>query len=363
MVKTIMHVNNTLNIGGIENYLMNITKNIDLKEYNFKFLCYSEDHFDFEDDITSYGCKIIRITNPRKTSIFKHIKELKKVMKEEKVDIVESHTYFESGIVLLAAKLVGIKIRIAHSHTTEGLNKVSILRKMKWNIARILIRMFSTECIACSHEAGVALFGNKKFELIENGININLFEFNKTKRTSLRKQYNLSNDDIVIGHVGRFDVAKNHEFMIKLLQELMKKNNKFKLVLVGDGVQMNKIKKMVKLNNLSENVIFIGSVTDTYNYYNMFDLFIFPSIYEGLGMSIIEAQTNGLKCFASLNVPIESKITENVEYLDLTKIESWVDKILISDYKRNLIDLEDNPYNVKNVVEKLKKIYDKPIKK
>lgn len=362
-MKTILHVNNTLNIGGIENYLMNITENIDLKEYNFKFLCYKDEHFDFEDSIISYGCKIIKITDPKKISVLKHIKELKKVMKEEKVDIIESHTYFESGIVLLAAKLVGIKVRIAHSHTTEGLNKVSFFRKLKWNIARYLIKAFATDFIACSHDAGVALFGNKKFEIIENGINVNLFAFNQQKRTSLRKKYRLSDNDIVIGHVGRFDIAKNHEFMIKLLQELLKINKNFKLMFVGDGTEMNKIKKDVELNNLSGNVIFVGSVIDTYNYYNIFDLFVFPSIYEGLGMSVIEAQTNGLRCFASLNVPIESKITENIEYLALNDIELWVDKILVSDNKRNSIDLEDNSYNVKNVVNKLKEIYNKPIKK
>lgn len=356
-MKTILHVNNTMNIGGIENYLVNVTRNIDLKEYNFKFLCYKNEHFDFEDLLNSYGCEIIRISNPKKVSVLKHLKELKSVMKDKKIDIVESHTYFESGIVLLAAFLTHIKVRIAHSHTTEGLNKVSFVRKVKWSVARCLINMFATKRVACSYEAGIALFGNKKFEIIENGIDMNNFYYDENIRKKLRDEFNLTDEDIILGHVGRFDQAKNHEFLIELLRRLVKTNENYKLMLVGDGVKMSVVKSLVKDKKLENHVIFVGSVNDTYRYYNAFDLFVFPSIYEGLGMSLIEAQANGLACFASSNVPLESKITENVQYLNLTNFDDWVKKILNANKVRNSVDLNNSKYNIKTVVNKLKNIY------
>lgn len=358
-MKTILHVNNTMNIGGIENYLVNVTKNIDLKQYNFKFLCYKNEHFDFEDILNSYGCKIIRISDPKKVGVLKHLKELKSVMKDEKVDVVESHTYFESGIVLMAAHLAHVKIRIAHSHTTEGLNRVSFFRKVKWSIARCLINIFATERVACSYEAGLALFGNKKFEIIENGIDMNNFYYNQDIRKKLREDLNLTDKNIVLGHVGRFDQSKNHEFLIDLMTELVKTNENYKLMLVGDGVKMSAIKSLVKERKLKNKVIFLGSVNDTYRYYNAFDLFVFPSIYEGLGISLIEAQANGLTCFASSNVPLESKITENVQYLDLTNLDDWVEKISDASKVRNSVDLNKSKYNIKTVVNKLKQIYDK----
>lgn len=359
-MKKIMHVNNTMNIGGIENFLLNVTRNIDLENYNFEFLCYKEDHFDFEDILSSYGCKIYRITDPKKVSKLKHIKELIKIFKNHAVDVVESHTYFESAEVMFAAFLAGVKVRITHSHTTEGLNKVSFFRKIKWNIARILIDFFSTDCVACSKDAGRALFGKKNFKIIENGIDVDKFYYNEEVRKQLREEYHISNTDIILGHIGRFDLAKNHEFLINVLEVLEKKDNNYKLVLVGDGKNIEKIKDLVIQKNLINKVIFVGSVKDTYNYYNIFDLFLFPSIYEGLGMSLIEAQANGLKCLASTNVPIESKITENVQYLDLNNMNIWLDKInQLKSFERSKVNLEDSDYNIKIVVRKLEKIYDK----
>ena len=120
---------------------------------------------------------------------------------------------------------------------------------------------------------------------------------------------------------------------------------------------MSVVKSLVKDKKLENHVIFVGSVNDTYRYYNAFDLFVFPSIYEGLGMSLIEAQANGLACFASSNVPLESKITENVQYLNLTNFDDWVKKILNANKVRNSVDLNNSKYNIKTVVNKLKNIY------
>lgn len=361
-MKRILQVNTTLNIGGIESFLLNIYKGIDKRKYEFIFLCYKKEKFDFEEEITKLGGKIIRISNPKEVSILRHLREIIDVIKREKIDIVHCHTYFDSGIVLLAARLTKVKIRIVHSHTTEGLNKVNLFRRIKWQIARSLIKHNSTMNIACSNDAGIALFNSNNFKIVPNGINVKKFQYNSEKRRELREKYNI-NDDIVIGHVGRLDPAKNHEFMIKVLDKIVETNPEYKLMLIGDGVLMEDIKKLVSKYSLNENVIFVGSTSKVNDYYNAFDCFFFPSLYEGLGISLIEAQTNGLTCIVSNNVPHESKLTKSVIFKDLTDdVNSWADTI-ISCYKKrklnNFQTISNTKYNLTNTVKQLEELYSK----
>ncbi len=359
-MKNILHVNNTMNIGGVESFLLTTYSNIERKNYKFYFLCYSNNKFDYEDEIKKLGGEFIRISNPKKVSIIKHYHELCKIMKKYKFDVVCSHTYFDSAIVLLAALKSKIKIRIAHSHTTEGNNSVNALRRFKWNIARLIINICANYKFACSKEAGISLFRNKKFIVIPNGIDTKNFKFNLKNRVDIRNQYNIKEQDILIGHVGRFDKAKNHKFMIDLLEKLRLNNKSYKLMLVGNGKEYDDIISYVKEKNLETQVIFVGSVNQASSYYSAFDLFIFPSLYEGLGISLIEAQISGLKAIASTNVPQEVNETGNVSFLPLS-INEWSTYINSIDLTRNDTKeyIEKSKYNIKNTIEILTKIYNK----
>ena len=362
-MKKVLHVNTTMNIGGIENFLLNVFTNINKEEFEFTILCYKNEEFDYEKRLIDLGCKFIKINDPKKVGKKQHYKEVLNVLKNNNFDVVHCHTYFDSAIVCYAAKKANVKIRIAHSHTTEGLNKVGIARKFKWKIAKIIINMTATHKLACSKEAGKALFGNTKYQVINNGIDLKKYSYNEVLRNEIRKKYSIKNDEILIGHVGRFETAKNHIFIIDVLEQIVLKNPKYKLMFVGNGSLFEKIKEIVSEKKLDKNVIFIGSVLNPEIYYNAFDCFVFPSIYEGLGISLIEAQANCLNCIASTNVPIESKITNNVEYLDLNKgIKYFVDKVVNIKKTRNLEDqkiINESDYNIKKVVKEIEKIYNK----
>lgn len=362
-MKKILHVNTTLNIGGIENFLLNVYKNINKSKYEFIFLCYKNEKFDYEEELKKLGAKIIKISDPKKVSTIKHMKEIIKVIKTEKVDIVHCHTYFDSGVVLLAARIAKVKCRIAHSHTTEGQNKVTLFRKVKWQIARGLIKLNSTVNLACSKEAGIALFPHSHFKVITNGFDTSKFKYSSSTRKKIRDKYDIKNSDILIGHVGRLEEAKNHLFMLDLMQEMIKEDRNYKLMLVGGGSYDQKIKERIRQNHLEKQVILVGSVMNSSDYYNAFDCFLFPSIYEGLGISLIEAEVNGLPCIASTNVPKESKLCSNVYFKDLKDgIENWKEFIINCPKKRekdNEVIISKSMYDIRRTVTELEKIYNK----
>lgn len=254
----ILYVNYTMNQGGIENFLMNVVRNIDRKEFNISILCYRKEKFDFEDELIGLGVRIIKIDDPSNISIKEHYKQINKIMKTEKPDIVHCNTYFDSGYVMLAAAMNNIKIRITHSHTTQGNNKVNLLKRVKWSLGRILVNVFSTNKVSCSTEAADALFGNhKKIEIITNGIEIDRYKYNEDKREEYRKHLNIPEETVIIGHVGRFDIPKNHKFIIEVFEQYLKYNNSSKLVLVGYGKLQEEIREMIKKKKIEDKVMML----------------------------------------------------------------------------------------------------------
>lgn len=362
-MKTILHVNTTMNIGGIETLLLNISKKIDKNKYKFIFLCYKNEKYDLEEAINQLGFEFIKISNPNMISKLKHLKEIIKVLKENKVDIIHIHTYFDSAYVSLAARICKIKKIIVHSHTTIGKDYNGIKERITHWILKKIICFCSTDCIACSKEAGESLFLNKKFIILENGIDLKKFSFNNKKRKEIRSIYNVEKDEILIGHIGRFNIAKNHEFMIEVFKKIVEQNSKFKLMFVGNGELKDKIMKKVKNYHLTDKVIFTGEIVEVQDYYNAFDSFLFPSIFEGLGISLIEAQANGLTCLVSENVPKAAKLTNTVIYINLNDgYQEWA-SILLNCSKEhsceNLKLMESSAYNIDTIVEKLETIYER----
>lgn len=361
MKKIILHVNTTLNIGGIENFLLNVYKNIDKEKYEFVFCCYRLEKFDYEDELKLLGAKTVRIDDPKKISRKEHLNQLRKIIIKEKIDIIHCHTYFDAAIVALAAKKENIKKIIVHSHTTEGFNKVSYIRKFKWFIAKKMICKNATHFLACSNLAGKSLFLNKKFTIIPNGINVVDFKYDEKTRKIIRNSFGIKDTEIVLGHVGRFEIAKNHKFIIELLMKLKQINTKYKVLFVGDGSLLNEIKNEMNEKKLENDIIFCGAVNNTSQYYNAFDCFVFPSTYEGLGISLIEAQANGLTCLVSNKVPKESKVTETVEYLSLEKIDNWVNFIELANFERNISNnavINNSEFSINETINLLEKIYD-----
>ena len=211
-------------------------------------------------------------------------------------------------------------------------------REKKKNLMKQLLRVFSkvyaTDYMCCSEHAGRWLFGDKEYDkgnvyLLNNAIDIEKFKYDERLRANKREELGIDDDTLVIGHIGRFVEQKNHRFLIDIFNEIHQKNKNSILLLIGQGPLMKEIKEKVEKLNLSRCVKFLGQRNDANQLYNAMDVFLFPSLYEGLGMVLIEAQANGLPCLASSEVPQAAKITNIIDFIDLKEDKNiWVEKIL-----------------------------------
>lgn len=335
--------------GGVESVIMNYYTNIDRLKVQFDFICDSDSTDIPYEKIEKLGGRVILI--PPYQKIFKYIKEQKRVLKENNYQIVHSHINTLSIFPLYAAKRAKVPVRIAHSHSTS--NKIEKKRNSIKNILRPFSKLFATEYMCCSEHAGRWLFGNKEYDkgnvyLLNNAVDIDNYKYNKKIRKIKRKELGILDNTKVIGHVGRFVEQKNHEYIIDVFEQVHKKDKDTVLVLVGQGPLQNIIKEKVEKLGLVDSVIFLGQRKDINDLYQAFDLFLFPSIYEGLGLVLVEAQCSGLKCIASTEVPSEAKLTDLVSFLDLNiNKEVWADTII-----RNLKKKKSRKIKKKKIAKK-----------
>ncbi len=325
----VVHVLGALNIGGAETMVMNLYREIDREKVQFDFIIHTTMHCDFTDEILGLGGKIYhcpRYTGKNHVSYCKWWKEF--FEKHPEYQIVHGHVRSTAAIYLAIAKKY-YRITIAHSHSTSNGKGVSAIVK---NCMQLPIRYIADYMFACSEYAGKWLFGSDvvrkdNFKVIANGIDLNRFAFNEKVRKDMRKQLRISDNTIVLGHVGRFTEPKNHRFLIEVFTEFRKKVADSKLLLVGDGELMNEIKDMVSSKKISDSVIFVGNKSNTEVYYQVMDVFVFPSLWEGFPLSVVEAQANGLYCLLSNRITKEVVLTELVKYIVLENLDSWIDEL------------------------------------
>ncbi len=348
--------------GGVEAVVMNYFRLIDKSKFHFDFIVHGNSTHVPKEEIESLGGRIIYI--PHYKSIAKYKKTLFKIFKENEYDIVHSHINTLSVIPLGVAKRAGVKVRIAHSHSTSD------KKEWKRNIIKNLLRPYSrknaTHYFACTELAGRWLFGDRAFDegkvtVIHNAIDIDKFKFNQENRNELRSELNLR-DKRVVGHVGRFMSQKNHSFLIDLFSALKKRDDGVALLMLGDGPLMDEIKNKVSGLGLKNSVVFVGNVPNPEVYYSAMDCFVFPSLYEGLGMVAVEAQVSGLPVVASTAVPEEVKISEYCDFVGLdAPIADWINAVERS-FELNAVcssdkNIASDNYDIKNEVKKLENLY------
>lgn len=348
--------------GGVESVVMNYYRNIDRNKVQFDFLC-SESSTDIPyEEIEKLGGRVFIV--PNYTKVVKYQKELQKIFKENNYKIVHSHINTLSVFPLRAAKKAGVPVRIAHSHSTT--NKKEKKKNLLKQVLRPFSRVYATDYMCCSELAGRWLFGDKEYDkgnvyLLNNAIDLDKFKYNESLRKEKRKELGISDDTFVIGHVGRFVEQKNHRFLIDIFNEVHKKEKKLILLLIGQGPLMDEIKQKIDSLGISDSVKILGQRDDVNELYNAMDLFLFPSLYEGLGMVLIEAQANGLPCIASTEVPKIAKVSKNVSFLKLkSSVNVWCDEIIKMIGMERLIDINilvDEGYDIKNESRKLFKKY------
>lgn len=358
MEKTkILHIVGTMQMGGQETFIMNIFRNIDRNKYEFGFVVHSNKRGEYEKEIENLGGKIYRITPISKNPI-KHMLQLRKVIKDDNYKVMHRHANLSIVFIdLLVGRICKMKKIIIHSHSNTSA-KFKVIHK----ILRPLLNLFATDKLACSQKAGEWLYGNKKFEIIPNAIDIEKFRYNNEKRKEIRERENAT-DKIVIGHVGRFDKIKNHKYLIEIFENLTKKVDNIELWLIGNGEEKKYIKKLSKDKGIIDNIKFFGTINNTYDYYQGMDFFVFPSIKEGLGIALIEAQVSGLKCIISDTIPKEAIVLNNVKELSINEnatvwanyIENEIKKV--NTYSRDIDTKFFEKYKIENLVKKMKEIY------
>ena len=365
-MKRILVFGITENPGGVESVIMNYYRKIDRTKIQFDFLCNTK-VVAYEDEIVSLGGKIYRIAQ-RKENAKQFYNDLDNLFKNNKFDAIWVNVCSLANIEYLKyAKKYGIKTRIIHSHNSANMD--SKLRAVLHTLNRFRVGKLATHYWSCGDLASKWFYNKKiiqsdKHKIINNAIDIDKFKFDEKIRNEYRKNLNLENK-FIIGHVGRFHFQKNQLFLIDVFNEIYKQRKDVVLVLIGQGEDEDKIKAKVKELNLEEVVKFLGVKNDVNNYYQIMDMFLFPSVFEGFGIVAIESQVAGVPTLCSTNVPLDTKLTELASYHDLKDMKDWVDSAvnIIDNYDKKIKNraevsktLINSDYDINRQVEEFEKL-------
>lgn len=362
-MKYILQIAAHLTIGGAEKVARDIGIYANEKEYEIHYVIFDDDIGEYGKEILDKGCKIFKFREPAE-NYAEYFRELKKLMSQYRYTAVHAHTMFSIGWVMLAAKQMGIPVRVSHAHSAL-VDNASFLKRIYESVMRSLILKYSTDLVACGEKAGARLYGEKVYKergtLILNGIDTEKFRFRQQTRDDLRKKLNLQTK-FVIGHTGRLVDVKNQSFLIDLMPEILKQKENAVLLLIGDGEDREMLEERVKSLNLEDKVIFAGMITNVEDYLNVMDVFAFPSWYEGMPLSIIEVQSNGLPCVISDTVPRDVFLTDLIKPLSLESEKSlWIETILNShrtDKTDYPAELKKAGFDAQTAMEKVYSLYE-----
>lgn len=350
--------------GGTEAFIMNLYKHIDYSKVQFDFLNVYNEAISCQDEIIKLGGRILDLKLERRKGLIKYYKEINKFFKENR-EISGIHCHFQSLInidLLLFAKLYRVPIRIVHAHNSGFGKKPNIFMQVIILFNKYIIKYLATDFFACSKLAAKWMFNKNQVQIIHNAIESDKFIFNNKTRLNIRRRLKIDNK-IVVGHVGRFDPQKNPLFLLDIFAELVKKNKDYFLVMVGDGILRENIENKISELNIEKNVLLLGSRRNVNEIMQAMDIFLFPSLFEGLGIVLIEAQAAALKCFASRDViPEDAKISPLLEFISLKEnAEQWANYILDievpyvrQDMTRNLIEAK---YDMKLISKEVQNFY------
>lgn len=321
----ILHIVSYMQRGGLETLIMNCYRHIDREKLQFDFIVHRDFRSDYDDEIEAMGGKIYRLPRLNPFSINYKKALLDFFRNHPEYRIVHCHLDCMSALPLGAAKRCGVPVRIAHAHNSNQ------DKDWKYPLKRIYMRKIpetATHFFACSEVAGQWMFPNQDVTVINNGIETDKFNFDPVLRAVVREELGLK-QELVLGHVGRFMPQKNHMFLLDVFAEVHKRVPDAKLLLMGTGPLEEQVREKVEKLNLEKNVCFLGVRSDVNRVLQAVDVFLLPSLYEGLGISAVEAQTAGARCVLSDAVPEVCCMTNLVDFVSLEEPPShWADIIL-----------------------------------
>lgn len=354
----ILHIVTYMGRGGLETMLMNYYRHVDREKVQFDFLTHRDFKADYDDEIESLGGKIYHI--PRLVPWSKsYLNALDMFFTEHpEYKIVHVHQDCLSSVILKVAEKHGVPVRIAHSHSSSQDKNIKYFIKLFYMRQ---IPQYATQLFACSEKAGDWMFGGKSYDLLNNAIDTSKYAYSETTALKIRREFDIAKDCFLVGHVGRFSYPKNHPFLIDIFNAVHMLDKSARLLLVGDGEGRKAIEEKVEQLGLQDCVIFTGVREDVPDLLQAMDAFVFPSLWEGLGIVAIEAQAAGLPCFISDKVPAECIITDSVKMISLkSKPEIWADEILSvknTERKNNREKVIKAGYDIKENAEWLQNYY------
>ena len=347
-----------MNYGGVEMVVMNYYRHIDRSKVQFDFFALEGSAVPQQEEIERLGGHVYLV--PRYTHLVQYERAIMELFRKNQYQIVHSHMNTLGVFSLWGAQRAGVPNRIMHNHSVAGKGET------KKNFVKYLLRPFAkiypTQLCACSESAGRWLYGDSEFRVFNNAIDLEKFSFDAQKRAALRKELGLEGK-FVVGHIGRFCYAKNHEYLIDVFNEIYQKRADAVLLLVGEGELEKNVRNKVDGLGLNSCVKFMGTENDTSGFYQAMDVFVLPSRYEGLGLVAIEAQTCSLPVICSTEVPKEAGITDIIEYVDLKESpQKWAEIIIKKGKCRKKVDtsaeIRNAGFDISIEAKKLEKFYE-----
>ncbi len=333
MAIRVLEVMSGLSAGGAETMMMNILRNIDREKYKIDFLIFESEPTFYTSEVESYGCKIYMIEPIRQSGIKKYMYNIKKILKSYgPYDVVHSHLDIVSALVMVVAKRCGIPCRIAHSHSTAAYTFKRSVNSFAMFFIRKMFALYATDFFACGVDAARFMFGNKKGQqanIINNAIDLDRFcNDGRYNRNMICKNLNISPTDTIITNIARFTHVKNQKYLIDVFSEYCEFNPKSVLLLIGDGDLKQETEEYAAQKSIHQNIYFLGMRRDIPEILSITDVFALPSLFEGLPVTLIEAQAMDVSCVISDVITREVDCGLNlIKYVSLNSVSDWVSAV------------------------------------
>lgn len=362
-MKKILCIVGSMNAGGAETFLMKVYRMLDKTEYQMDFAVAITEKGHYDDEITALGGRIHHIT-PKSKGFIKNFNSVRKIVKENGYQyVLRTSQHSLSALELFAAWLGGAKVRVfrsSNSNTVSGSSKQMLLHKL----CGFMPKGLANVRIAPSTEAAEFMFGKGCVEkgrakLIHNGVDLSVYHYDSDSRKALRAEFGIEENTLLIGHVGRFNQQKNHGYLLEIFHEIHNKNENTVLMLVGKGELEGEIRAKAETLGITEHIIFTGVRSDVPRLLSAMDVFVFPSLYEGMPNTVIEAQATGLPCVIADTITREANITGLVQYLPLEAPQNWAEKALAAVHAQRADTRQafvENKYDIESVAEEFTKL-------
>lgn len=347
--------------GGVEAVVFNYYRFIDHDKYQFDFYYDEDSTVEPPQELIDMGARFYKL--PPYQRLPEYLSSLRRFLREGNYNIVHSHLNTISVFPLFAAWKEQIPIRIAHNHSVPGGKEYS--RNALKNILRHFSRLFANEYCACSEIAGRWLFGDKLYDygritVLKNAVDFEKFKVGKEIEKQKRAQLGIPDGSLVVGHIGRFTAAKNHQKVVSIFEAVKRKNPNSVLLLVGDGEEHDSIVARIEKDAIENCVYMTGKVSDPQNYYPLIDVLILPSVFEGVPVTVVEAQVSKTPCVISNVVNKDVVISDGCVSMNTEDSDdNWADQILEIRRKAVMLDERANAYNIRHAVKDLEMKYDK----